>query len=117
MKTRSSQYNAIEEAVEEFYRDNPSREVKDTNKTLGELLLPVLGSVGVAKYLKETKKYPSLKRPGAVGLAAGLLAGVPYSLVSSGARRKKILEEKGIKTNLIGSYAEPTGKRGEKYFK
>jgi|AntRauTorcE11897_2_1112592.scaffolds.fasta_scaffold03883_9 hypothetical protein len=121
MNSKASQFNAIEQAIDDFYRNNPKKEVSDRNRTLGELLMPIaagiLGAHSIKALAPASAVAKRMSRPSGAGLGAGFLTGIPAALVGSGARRKEILRQKGIDTNMIGSYAQPTTPEGEKYFK
>lgn len=98
-----------EQAIRDYYHDNPKQEKKDVLKTVAEIGLPIVTGGAITKLWKNNAK------AGAYG-GAGL--GLLVNQLAEMGRGQKYLDRQGIKSNFIGTDLKPkTEKVKKRYFK
>lgn len=106
------QLDAMDRALFKHYRENPHLLEEQRKRSVMESLLAAGTGAGAAAALKGNPTKPWGFLPFIIGATAGTTSAV----VGKASRRRQALQDQGIETNLIGSYAKPINEKGERYF-
>ena len=101
----------MDRALLDFYEANPQIKERNTRRALLELLAP-LGAGMIGSRILQQKGHPLYSLPTTIGAVAG--ASAFLSGVSS--RRKNVLADQGIQSDLLGLRAKPINAKGRVFF-